>query len=179
MDIEGRIQKQWIGKSIINSNRRFNYEEVQTIIENRKGEYATEILTLDTIAKALRKQRFEKGSINFHSEEVKFILDEKAKPIGVYTKEDNDANHLIEDFMLLANRKVAELIGKVTAKEKAKAFIYRVHDQPLEEKINKFNEFIQRLGYSLQLTSRKHLADSINELFIAIQGKGDKNLSNN
>ncbi|HOF16504.1 MAG TPA: ribonuclease R [Bacteroidales bacterium] len=176
MDIEGRIQKQWIGKSIINSNRRFNYEEVQTIIENRKGEYATEILTLDTIAKALRKQRFEKGSINFHSEEVKFVLDEKAKPIGVYTKEDNDANHLIEDFMLLANRKVAELIGKVTAKEKAKAFIYRVHDQPLEEKINKFNEFIQRLGYSLQLTSRKHLADSINELFIAIQGKGEQKL---
>ncbi len=176
IDIQGKIHKQWIGKSIIKSDRRFNYEEVQNIIESRKGEYASKILTLDTIAKALRKKRFEKGSINFHTEEVKFILDKNSKPIGVYTKEDKDANHLIEDFMLLANRKVAELIGKVTSNETAKAFIYRIHDEPLEEKINKFNEFTQQLGYSLQLSSRKNFADSINQLFANIQGKGEQKL---
>ena len=113
MDLKGKIFKQWIGRTIINSNHRFNYEEIQRVIEDRVGEYNEEILTLDTIAKALRKERIDKGSINFASEEVKFILDENAKPIGVYIKENKDSNQLVEDFMLLANRKVAELIGKV------------------------------------------------------------------
>lgn len=176
LDIHGKVQKQWFGKTVINSNRRFNYEEVQQIIEAKQGEYVDEILTLDTIAKALRKERFEKGSINFHSEEVKFILNEESRPIGVYVKENKDSNQLIEDFMLLANRKVAEIIGKVPQNTEAKAFVYRVHDQPIEEKINKFNEFIQKLGYSLQLSSRKHLAESINHLFELIEGKGEQKL---
>ena len=176
LDEQAKTHKQWFGKTIINSNKRFNYEEVQEIIESKKGEYAQEILSLDKLAKALRKKRFEKGSINFHSEEVKFILNEKAKPIGVYVKENTDSHQLIEDFMLLANRKVAELIGKVSANKEAKAFVYRIHDQPLEEKINKFNEFIQNLGYNLQLNSRKHMVDSMNALFEQIEGKGEQNL---
>jgi ribonuclease R len=176
MDETGKIYKQWTGKTVINSNRRFNYEEVQQIIETKTGEYHEEILILDTIAKALRKERFDKGSINFETEEVKFILDENAKPIGVYIKENKDSNQLIEDFMLLANRKVAELIGKVPQGKEAKSFIYRIHDKPMEEKINKFNTFINKLGYSLRLNSRKSLANSMNSLFSSVQGKGEQNM---
>ena len=176
LDEKGKVHKQWFGKTVINSDRRFNYEEVQEIIETKKGDYAEEILLFDKIAKILRKERFEKGSINFHSEEVKFILNEKAKPIGVYVKENTDSHQLIEDFMLLANRKVAEFVGKIPNNKEAKAFVYRIHDQPLEEKINKFNEFIQKLGYTLQLNTRKHLVDSMNALFETIEGKGEQNL---
>ncbi|MDR2410183.1 MAG: ribonuclease R [Bacteroidales bacterium] len=176
MDKTGKIHKQWIGKTVINSNRRFNYEEVQQIIETQTGEYHEEILILDTIAKALRKERVERGSINFASEEVKFILDENAKPVGVYLKEDKDSNQLIEDFMLLANRKVAELIGKTPQGKEAKSFVYRIHDKPLDEKINKFNTFINKLGYSLQLNSRKSLVNSMNSLFSSVQGKGEQNV---
>jgi ribonuclease R len=176
LDIEGKIYKQWIGRTIIHSNHRFNYEEVQQIIENRVGEYSEEILTLDAIAKALRRERVDRGSINFATEEVKFILDENAKPIGVYIKENKDSNQLIEDFMLLANRKVAELIGKVPQGTDAKSFVYRIHDKPLEEKIGKFNEFINKLGYSLRLNSRKNLANSMNSLFESVQGKGEQSM---
>ena len=176
MDIKGKIYKQWIGKTIINSNHRFNYEEVQQIIEEKVGQYSDEVLTLDTIAKALRKERMDKGSINFNSEEVKFILDENAKPIGVYIKENKDSNKLVEDFMLLANRKVAELIGKVQQGTEAKSFVYRIHDKPLEEKIEKFNTFINKLGYSLRLNSRKSLVDSMNSLFESVQGKGEQTM---
>jgi len=176
MDENGKIYKQWIGKTVINSNHRFNYEEVQETIETGQGLYSEEVLTLDKIAKALRQERFSKGSINFASEEVKFILDENAKPIGVYIKENKDSNKLVEDFMLLANRKVAELIGKVPQGKEAKHFVYRIHDRPMDEKINKFNTFIGKLGYSLELKSRKSLADSMNSLFDSVQGKGEQNM---
>ena len=175
MDETAKIYKQWIGRTVINSNRRFDYEEVQQIIETKTGEYHEEVLMLDKIAKALRKERFDKGSINFATEEVKFILDENAKPIGVYIKENKDSNQLVEDFMLLANRKVAELIGKVPQGKEAKSFVYRIHDAPSDEKITKFNAFIGKLGYSLQLKSRKSLADSMNSLFDSVQGKGEQN----
>ena len=176
MDETGKIYKQWIGKSIINSDHRFNYEEVQEIIETKQGLYCEEVLTLDKVAKALRTERFSKGSINFASEEVKFILDENAKPIGVYIKENKDSNQLVEDFMLLANRKVAELIGKVPQGKEANSFVYRIHDRPMDEKINKFNTFIGKLGYALELKSRKSLADSMNSLFDSVQGKGEQNM---
>ncbi|MDR0368750.1 MAG: ribonuclease R [Bacteroidales bacterium] len=176
MDEQGKIYKQWIGKSVICSDYRFNYEEVQEIIETKQGLFCEEILMLDKIAKALRAERFSKGSINFASEEVKFILDENAKPVGVYIKENKDSHQLIEDFMLLANRKVAELIGKVPQGKEAKNFVYRIHDRPLDEKINKFSTFIGKLGYSLDLKSRKSLADSMNRLFDNVQGKGEQNM---
>ena len=172
MDESAKIYKQWIGKTVIHSNRRFNYEEVQQVIETKLGECNEEILMLDTIAKALRKERVEKGSINFSSEEVKFILDENAKPIGVYIKENKDSNQLVEDFMLLANRKVAELVGKVSQGTEPKSFVYRIHDRPLDEKINKFNTFINKLGYSLKMTSRKSLVDSMNNLLSTVSGRG-------
>ncbi|MDR1181534.1 MAG: ribonuclease R [Bacteroidales bacterium] len=176
MDETGKIYNQWIGKTVINSNRRFNYDEIQQIIETKTGDYHEEVLMLDTIAKALRKERFTRGSINFATEEVKFILDENAKPIGVYLKENKDSNRLVEDFMLLANRKVAELIGKVPQGKEPKSFVYRIHDKPLDEKITKFNTFINKLGYSLELGSRKSFVNSMNSLFSFVQGKGEQNI---
>ena len=179
IDEKGKIYKQWIGKTVINSNCRFSYEQVQDIIEQKKGLYCQEILTLDTIAKALREDRIKKGTINFSSEEVKFILDDSQKPIGVYVKESKDANQLIEDFMLLANRKVAELIAKVDKDKTAKTFVYRVHDKPMEEKIGKFTTFINKLGYSLRTSSRKGFTDSINQLFDEVRGKGSQYMVEN
>lgn len=176
LDNTAKVHKTWIGRTVINSNRRFDYDEVQQIIENKAGEYAEEILNLDKLAKMLREERFAHGSINFSSEEVKFVLDEKAKPIGVYVKENKDSNRLVEDFMLLANRKVAEYVGKVPQGKEAKSFVYRVHDKPMDEKINKFNNFITRFGYGLKVNSRKSLAHSMNQLLKDVQGKGEQNM---
>ena len=176
LDDTAKVHKTWIGRTIINSNRRFDYEQVQQIIENKEGEYAEEILKLDGLAKLLRAERFSHGSINFSSVEVKFILDENAKPIGVYIKENKDSNQLVEDFMLLANRKVAEYVGKVTQGKEPKSFVYRVHDKPMDEKINKFNNFITKFGYGLRLSSRKSLAHSMNQLLKDVQGKGEQNM---
>ena len=176
LDDNAKIYKQWIGRTIIHSNHRFNYEEVQEIIETKQGKYSEEILILDSLAKALRAERFSHGSINFASEELKFILDENAKPIGVYIKENKDSNQLVEDFMLLANRKVAEFIGKVPQGKTPKNFIYRIHDKPMDEKINRFNTFLSKLGYGLNSSSRKSLVNSFNSLFDTVQGKGEQHM---
>ncbi|MCU0369919.1 MAG: RNB domain-containing ribonuclease, partial [Bacteroidales bacterium] len=117
-----------------------------------------------------------KGSINFDTQEVKFVLDEKGKPVSVYIKEQKESNRLIEDFMLLANQKVAELIGKVKAGEKAKTFVYRIHDTPSMEKLTNFAQFLSRLGYKLNIENRKGLASSFNNLFRQIEGKGEQNM---
>ena len=176
LDGEAKILKQWIGRTVIHSDRRFNYDEVQAIIESGEGEYAAEIRQLDQLAKKMRAQRYEKGAINFGSEEVKFVLDEKGKPVDVYIREEKDSNRLVEEYMLLANKKVAELIGKVPQGAEAKPFVYRVHDQPLEDKIGTFNNFIGKFGYALQMKSRKGLANSMNRLFTEVEGKGEQHL---
>jgi ribonuclease R len=176
MDKNASVLRQWFGRTVINSDRRFNYEEVQKIIEEQKGEYAREIGILHRLASRLRDERFRNGSINFASQEVKFRLDEDGKPLGVYIKEQKDSNRLIEDFMLLANRKVAEYIGKKKGKEKPKTFIYRVHDTPSPEKLNTFIEFLGKLGYSLNINSQESLARSFNKLFDQIAGKGEENM---
>ena len=128
----------WLGKTVINSCRRFNYEEVQEIIEGKADNLSTEILTLDVLSKKLREQRIAKGSIPFEKTETKFKLDEKGIPVDVFFVEANDAHELIEDFMLLANRTVAEIMGKI----KNSVFVYRVHDVPDDEKLKKFSEFL-------------------------------------
>ena len=179
IDETGKIHKQWIGKTVINSDCRFSYEQVQDIIEQKKGPYCEEILTLDAVAKALREERIKKGTINFSSDEVKFILDDNQKPVGVYVKESKDAHKLIEDFMLLANRKVAELIAKAEKDQTPKTFVYRVHDKPMDEKIGKFSTFINKLGYSLRTNSRKGFTDSINRLFDEVRGKGSQYMVEN
>jgi ribonuclease R len=174
---EGNVIKEWFGRSIIKSNRRFNYEEVQEIIENKEGEYAEEILILHRLATGLREERFRKGSINFETQEVKFNLDDDGKPLSVYIKEQKDSNKLVEDFMLLANKRVAELIGKVDKRrQKPKTFVYRIHDQPDPEKLANFSQFLGKLGYKLNTDNRRGLASSFNKLFRQIEGKGEQNM---
>lgn len=176
LDGEAKIRQQWIGRTVIHSNRRFNYEEVQEIIETGQGEFSEEILILHKLATKLREDRFRKGSINFDTTEVKFVLDEQGKPLSVYIKEQKEANRLIEDFMLLANQKVAELIGKVKQGEKAKTFVYRIHDVPSPDKLATFSQFLTKLGYKLNIENRKGLASSFNNLFRQIEGKGEQNM---
>ncbi len=173
---EAEIKSQWVGRTVINSNRRFNYEEVQEIIESGQGEFSEEILILNKLATKLREERFSKGSINFESNEVKFVLDEKGKPVSVYIKEQKESNRLIEDFMLLANKHVAEMIGKVKAGDKAKTFVYRIHDTPSQEKLATFAQFLLKLGYKLNIDNRKGLASSFNNLFKQIEGRGEQNM---
>ena len=130
MDERGKVLNSRIGRTVIKSDRRFTYEEAQEVIETGKGDFADEILTLDRLAKILRKERYENGSVEFDRVEVRFDIDEKGHPTGVFFKESKDANKLIEEFMLLANRTVATYIGKASGKKKPKAFVYRVHDMP-------------------------------------------------
>ncbi len=178
MNNKAEVLEQWFGKTVINSDRRFTYEEAQEIIETGEGEYADEINVLNALATLLRKKRFNNGSINFNSEEVKFTLDESGKPIETYIKEQKEANHLVEEFMLLANKKVAELIGnpKELKGKEPKTFVYRIHDEPNPEKLNVFVQFLKKLGYSLNVSSRQTLASSYNNLFEKIHGKGEETM---
>ncbi|MEA3477958.1 MAG: ribonuclease R [Bacteroidota bacterium] len=173
---DGAVIDQWFGKTIINSDRRFNYEEVQKIIEDQKGEFADEILTLHRVASKLRVQRFKNGAINFQTVEVKFKLDEEGHPISAYIKEQKESNQLVEDFMLLANKRVAEFIGKTRGKQKPKPFVYRVHDTPQPEKLATFVQFVNKLGYRMNVGSHVSLAKSFNNLFKQIAGKGEENM---
>ena len=176
MDEKGKVYNEWFGKTVINSNRRFAYEEVQQIIETGEGQYSAEIAVLNKIAGKLREERFKKGSFNFETQEVRFKLDDKGKPLGIYIREMKDANKLIEDFMLLANRKVAEFIGKKHDNKPVKTFVYRVHDTPNPEKLENFSQFLERLGYKMKLNSKKSLADSFNKLFADIKGTGTETM---
>ena len=179
MTDKAEIVGEWIGKTIINSNHRFNYEEVQSTIVNQQGLYAEEILTLNRLAGILREERFKSGSFDFDTEEVRFKYDEKGKPIEVYIKQQKESNKLIEDFMLLANRKVAELIGKTQNNKPPKTFVYRIHDKPLPEKLETFSKFVAKLGYKINNKNTKTLADSYNTLLTSIKGKGEENMISN
>ncbi|MCX6234596.1 MAG: ribonuclease R [Bacteroidetes bacterium] len=176
MDDDANILNEWFGKTVINSNCRFNYNEVQKIIEGDNGDFKEEIMILHDLASKLREERFKKGSINFKTTEVKFRLDENGKPLETYIKEQKESNFLIEDFMLLANKKVAEKIGKIKGKSVPKTFVYRIHDKPSPEKLNDFVELVRKLGYSMNTGSRKGLATSFNNLFRQIEGKGEENM---
>jgi ribonuclease R len=176
MDDEAEIYNEWIGKTIIHSNRRFAYEEVQAMIEGAEGDLKEEIMVWHSISSKLRAKRMKDGSINFHSEEVKFILDEKGKPIDTFVKVQQESHMLIEDFMLLANRRVAERIGKPQGKKTPKTFVYRIHDEPNPDKLNTFVQFLHKLGYKMNTSSRTKLVKSYNDLFVAVEGKGEKNL---
>ena len=176
MDDDAKIYDRWIGKTVIKSCRRYTYEEVQAMIEGGNGDYKDEILKFNSLATKLREQRMALGSINFHSEEVKFILDENKKPIDTYVREQNESHELIEDFMLLANRTVAETFGKPESKWHNHTFVYRIHDEPNPEKLNKFVLLLSRLGYSMNLSNRSTLVNSYNKLFKDVEGKGEKNL---
>ena len=176
MDDDARVLNHWIGKTVIKSCRRYAYEEVQAMIEGGEGDYKEQLLTLHRLASKLREQRMAKGSLNFHSEEVKFILDEKGKPIDTYIRVQNESHELIEDFMLLANRTVAETFGKPDSSFRNHTFVYRIHDEPNPEKLNNFLRLIARLGYTMDISSRSKLVKSYNKLFDDVEGRGEKNL---
>lgn len=176
MNENAEVLDSWFGKTVILSDRRFAYEDVQEIIETGEGEFVEDIMVLHQMATVLRDKRFKTGAINFGSEEVKFRLDENGKPLETYIKEQKEANHLIEEFMLLANKKVAELIGKPGGGKTPKTFVYRIHDEPNPEKLNTFVQFLKKLGYSLNVSSHQTLASSYNKLFEAIHGKGEENM---
>ncbi|WP_316806706.1 ribonuclease R [Pedobacter agri] len=176
LDEHANIQSEWYGRTVIHSDRRFSYEEAQEVIENKEGDYATEILKLNELAYILRDRKFKNGAISFESTEVKFKLDESGKPIGVYVKERKDAHKLIEDYMLLANRKVAEFVAKKQKGEKKLTFVYRVHDSPNMETLNTFATFASRFGYKINTKSDKEIAKSLNHLMADVEGKKEQNI---
>ena len=176
MDENAMVLEQWFGRTIINSDRRFSYEEAQEVIENKAGDHAEAILKLNELAYILRERKFKNGAISFESEEVKFHLDENGKPTGVYTKVRKDAHKLIEDFMLLANRKVAEFIGKRGKGKNKPTFIYRFHDTPKPETLTTFSQFASRFGYKLSTKSDKDTAKSLNAMMSKIEGTKEQNL---
>jgi len=166
-----------IAKTVICSDRRFAYEEAQQIIESGEGDYKEEILTMDRLAKILRQNRFDSGAIAFDRVEVRFDIDETGKPISVFFKEQKDANKMIEEFMLLANKTVATHIGKPGRGQKPKTFVYRIHDVPNPDKLMTFSVFIKRFGYNLKTTGKPAVvSSSINLLLDQVQGKKEQNL---
>ncbi|MEI6296101.1 MAG: ribonuclease R [bacterium] len=175
IDIHGNISDEWYGKTIIHSDRRFTYEEVQEIIETGKGDYSEEVLTLDKIAKSLRKERFRKGSMYFDSAEIKFKMDEKGKPISVYKKVQKDSHKLVEDFMLLANKKVAEKI--FNSKDKAgKIFVYRNHDLPNSDKIEDLKEVLVKFGHNVKAKGLGLNNVELNEVINKFEGMEERSL---
>ena len=177
MDDKAVVHSSRVVHTVIRSNRRFTYEEVQQIIETGEGDYREEVLQLNRMAQILREQRFKAGAINFDRYEVKFDIDEQGHPLGVYFKVSKEANKLVEEFMLLANRTVAERIGRVPQGKKAKVFPYRIHDLPDPEKLDNLAQFIARFGYKLRTTgSKTDVSKSINHLLDDVQGRKEENL---
>lgn len=177
LDKDANVVNYRIGRTVIRSDRRFTYEEAQDVIETGVGDYSSEILTLNTLAQALRRKRFENGALEFDRAEVKFEIDEKGHPVRVWFKESKEANKLIEEFMLLANLTVAESIGKVARGKKAKSFVYRVHDNPDPEKISNFGMIASRFGYKINTDgSARAVNKSLNRMLKAVKGKGEENM---
>jgi len=176
LDENAFIQTEWYGKTIIYSDRRFTYEEVQEVIESKEGDFKDEILKLNALAYKLRDRKFKNGAISFETTEVKFKLDETGKPIGVYVKERTDAHKLIEDFMLLANRKVAEHVSKMGKGKHKYTFVYRAHDSPKPDALANFAQFAARFGYKINTKSDKETAKSLNFLMEDVEGKKEQNV---
>ncbi|CAM4142595.1 ribonuclease R [Zobellia nedashkovskayae] len=190
MDKDANIKDQWFGRTAINSNERFAYEEAQHIIETKEGSIPKDIsiredaytvqedvveatLEMDRMAKIMRGRRMQEGALSFDKVEVRFNLNEESEPVGVYFKESKDANKLVEEFMLLANRKVAEFIGKQKPK---KTFVYRIHDDPNEDKLIALNSIVSRFGHKLDFKDKKSISASLNQLLSDVKGKKEQNL---
>ena len=178
LDEFAEIKDYQIARTVINSNRRFTYEEAQTIIETGEGDYKEEMLKLNEFAKMFRVRRFAKGAIAFERVEVRFEIDEKGKPVSVFFKEAKESNKLVEEFMLLANRTVATHIGKPQKRgDKPKTFVYRIHDVPNPDKLANFSAFIKRFGYKLKTTGKNsEVSSAINHLLDEVEGKKEQNL---
>ncbi|MGB3143245.1 MAG: ribonuclease R, partial [Maribacter sp.] len=190
LDDKALIRNQWFGRTVINSNERFAYEEAQHIIETEKGSIPEDIsirgisykvnediveatLIMNRLAKIMRSKRMDNGALSFDKVEVRFNLDENSEPIGVYFKESKDANKLIEEFMLLANRKVAEFVGKMKPK---KTFVYRIHDDPDPDKLMALNGIVSKFGHKLDFKDKKSISSSLNQLLEDVKGKKEQNM---
>lgn len=176
MNAKGEMKQYWLGRTVIHSDHRFTYEDVQEIIETKEGKFAEDILLLNEFAQKMRKKRFSKGAINFSSQEVRFKLDEKGKPVGIVVKESKEAHQLIEEFMLLANRTVAENISKIQINKKQIPFPYRVHDQPDTERLAPFMEFAKKYGHKFDLSSPESIAASFNQMLADAKGKPEQHV---
>ncbi len=172
----GKIKDYWLGRTLIHSNRRFTYEEVQEIIDGASGDYKEEVLLLNTISQNLRAARFKKGAINFSSQEVRFKLDENAVPVGIVVKESKESHQLIEELMLLANKHVAEYVSEIVYKEKPVPFPYRVHDVPDENKLKVFASFASKFGVALDLSAPENIATSFNAMLQKVHGKPEQHV---
>ncbi len=176
MTNKGEVKQYWLGKTAIHSDHRYAYEDVQAIIDTKEGVHAEEILLLNDIAQRLRKTRFGKGAINFSSQEVRFKLDEKGKPIGIVVKESKESHQLIEEFMLLANRTVAENVAKVKINKKPIPFPYRIHDRPDAEKLAPFVVFAKKHGHAFDTSTPQAIAMSFNTMLKEAKGKPEQHV---
>jgi ribonuclease R len=188
MNADGEVLSEWIGRTVIKSDRRFSYEEAQAVIEGNSGDLKEEILILHELAQKLRQDRFSKGSIAFDRVEVRFNLDDKGVPLSVYFKEQKESNQLIEEFMLLANKRVSEFVQRgckfvqdvkkavLKTDAKTKTFVYRIHDNPDPEKLESFANFIHKFGYKIDLTPGKKMSVSLNLLLDQVEGKKEQNV---
>jgi ribonuclease R len=177
MNDKAEVVKHRIARTIINSDRRYTYEEAQQIIETGEGDNKEAILALDALAKKMRERRFKAGAISFDRYEVRFDIDETGKPIGTYIKVSKDANKLIEEFMLLANETVATYVGRVPKGRPKKTFVYRIHEKPDPEKLDKFSKFVSRFGYKLRTEGKQtDISKGINRLLDDVSGKPEENL---
>ncbi len=170
------IKHSWLGRTIIHSNHRFTYDEVQDIIEKKDGLHYKPISLLNELAKKFRAERFRNGAINFSSQEVRFELDEKGKPIGIVVKESKDAHKLIEEFMLLANRAVATYVSKIKVNKEPIPFPYRIHDTPDDEKLKPFIAFAKKFGYTFDMHDERAVAASFNKMLKDVQGKPEQHV---
>jgi ribonuclease R len=173
---KGKILKEWFGRTVIHSDRRFSYEEAQQVLDTGEGDYAAELKTMNTLAKIFRKERFKNGAINFDTPEVRFRLDENGKPLGIYQKERHDSNKLIEEFMLLANKRVAEFVYSLSDGETKNTMVYRVHEAPDPDRLKTFATFVAKLGHKVELDEENKIAKSMNKMLLQIEGKPEQNL---
>lgn len=176
MNEQAQVINSRIGRTVILSDRRFTYEEAQDVIETGTGDYCEEILTMDRLAKQLRKERYENGSVEFDRVEVRFDIDETGHPVGVFFKESKDANKLVEEFMLLANKTVAAFVGKAEGRKTPKAFVYRIHDEPDSDKLANFATLSRNFGYKVKAQgSAREVNRSINRMLKEVKGRGEEN----
>jgi len=176
INLKGHVKDFWLGKTVIHSDHRYSYEDVQEIIEKKEGIYCDEVLLLNDLAQGFRAERFRTGAINFSSTEVRFKLDEKGKPIGIVVKESKEAHQLIEEFMLLANKTVAEYVSKVKVNKKEVPFPYRIHDVPDEQKLTPFIAFAAKYGHKFDTSSPEKIASSFNGMLEAVRGKPEQHV---
>jgi ribonuclease R len=174
---QGQIQAEWFGRTVIHSDRRFTYEEAQEVIETGSGDFSEAIGLMDGIAKKLRQERMRRGAITFNKVEMKFMLDGNGLPLSTYVKESKDSNKFIEEFMLLANRRVASFIGQNDdGSPSRKTFVYRVHDDPDPAKLQEFGSFVKKFGYAVDLKNRQTIMQSLNQTLADVQGKVEANM---